>query len=234
MNKASHLTWEKPTINEIKELNSAMIKKLIRILLSSATIFGYVVLVVWLRNLELPLNAEVVILIIFSLPILIYYLGFRGPLIFGERQALDEYIRERTMVSFLIGVCNIVVIPVFYIFFYKIGFIAYILIAIMALCTYWREYFMLLLFAFKKYEVKDGIVYYRKKYRNLEITENLYRGFIWSSLIYLLEFEDAGKRQIPVMVDRYTYRKFRENSNAILINYKYGDSYMFELIKLSH
>ena len=36
----------------------------------------------------------------------------------------------------------------------------------------------------------------------------------------------------PVMVDRYTYGKFKEKNDALLINYKYGDSYMFEIIRL--
>ena len=54
----------------------------------------------------------------------------------------------------------------------------------------------------------------------------------WYILAYVLDFEDAENRKIPVMVDRYTYRRFKENGDAILINYKYGDSYMFEIIRV--
>ena len=43
---------------------------------------------------------------------------------------------------------------------------------------------------------------------------------------------DLESRKIPVMADRYTFRRFKENGKAILIFYRYGDSYMFELMRV--
>ena len=33
------------------------------------------------------------------------------------------------------------------------------------------------------------------------------------------------------MADRYTFRKFTKKYDAILINYQYGDRYLFELVR---
>ena len=86
----------------------------------------------------------------------------------------------------------------------------------------------------KKFSVKDGSVCFRKKETvNGGEDFDMFDPYGWYILAYVLDFEDAEKRQIPVMVDRYTYRKFKENGDAILINYQYGDSYMFEIIRIT-
>ncbi|MBR6925073.1 MAG: hypothetical protein IKH50_11135, partial [Oscillospiraceae bacterium] len=77
-------------------------------------------------------------------------------------------------------------------------------------------------------------VFFHKKERiNGGEDFDLFDPYGWYILTYVLDFEDVEKRQIPVMVDRYTYCKFKDNGDALLINYQYGDSYMFEVIRLS-
>lgn len=88
---------------------------------------------------------------------------------------------------------------------------------------------MLILFVMGKYTIKEGNVYYANKETKISGSSYRYTFFL---LVYLLEFEDTANRKIPVMVDRYTFSKFNEKGQAILINYKYGESYMFEIIRL--
>ena len=102
----------------------------------------------------------------------------------------------------------------------------------MAILTYRKEYFMLMLFVCGKYTVKDGEVSWHRKYREYYHTENRIKGWSWTSLIYQIDFDDAEERCIPVLVDNYTYRRFKKNGKAILINYRYGDSYMYDIIRL--
>jgi len=231
-NMTSHLTWETPNSDELRRLNLAMVWKFIRLLLLSLAVFGYMLFLIWIRNLGQSLNFEVISLLCGSLPLVFYYMWFRAPLLFGERKALDDDIRERSAWPYLFGVGNLILLaPVFLLCVDLFGFVSYILAAIMALLTYWKEYFMLILYVCRKYTVKDGYASYRKRIRNFEMTENHYRGFSWISLVYLLDFEDAAERDIPVMVDLYTYCRFKKDGHAILINYKYGDSYWFELVK---
>lgn len=227
----SHLTWEKPTAAELKRLNAAMVWKFLRLLLLSGLVSGYVYLLIWLRNLDLSLNAEVITVTCSSIPLLIYYMEFRAPLQFGERKALSDDIRDRAFFGYAFVLGNIVLAVIFLICVNFLGVIGYILPALMAILTYRYEYFMLLLYVCGKYTVKDGEVTFRRKYKSLEMSESTYKRHFWTSLVYLLDFEDAAERQIPVMVDYYTYCCFKKNGKAILINYQYGKSYMFEIIK---
>ena len=230
--KINHMTWGNPEKDELKQLNAFMILKAVRMLLSSLILSGYVTLVVLIRYLGLPVNQFMFLTVPAVLLIAAYYVVYRNALVFGRRLEFEEDIRSKTMQKAFLGFINVVVlIHLFIIFADKMGFVTYILIALMSLATFWREWFMLILFAKKKYTVKDGDVYSRHKLDTVEHI-NVYHGMTWCTLVYLMNFEDAAGREIPVMVDRYTYRKIKEHSNALLINYKYGDSYLFEMIRL--
>lgn len=227
----SHLTWEKPNKAELRHLNAAMVFKFIRLLLQTLTIFASLSLMIWMRGKGLPPYAEVTIVLIGMLILSIYYLEFRAPLQFGESYSPANDIKDNSDKAFIFGVCGLLLSPFFFLCANYIGIVSYILIAIMAVLTYRKEYFMLILFVCRKYTVKDGEVSWRRKYREYYHTEHSYRGWSWTSLTYTLDFEDAEERYIPVLVDYYTYCRFKTNGRAFLINYRYGDSYMFEIIK---
>lgn len=231
---SSHATWEKPSNEELKQLKAAMVWKTARLLLSSLGIALYLLLIVWFRNRNFDFFRMFLIMTIIVAPMMVYYYCYRCALVFGVHYTVGEVSRIKSIYVYVWGFINFILAVVFIIFENRIGVIRYILIVLMALLTYWKEYFMLLLFAMKKYTVKDGSVFFHKKEKvNGGEDFDMSDPYGWYILAYVLDFEDAEKRQIPVMVDRYTYRKFKENGDAILINYQYGDSYMFEIIRRS-
>ena len=224
-----HMTWEKPDKAELRQLNLAMLFKAVRLLLSSLAICAYVQFVIWLSHSGLDINFT----IIASLLIVIYYYFWRHALVFGRREALEDDVKEKTLFIFLWTFANaILLIPVFLFFAEKMGIASIVLTALMSVLTFWREWFMLILFILKKYTVKDGEVCYHRKNRKIYSAgaPGTRRG-VWVSVVYVLDFEDAGERIIPVMVDLYTYSLLKKHGDALLINYKYGESYLFELVK---
>lgn len=228
--KDSSVTWRIPERNELKQLRKAMFKKAVRVMLSSIFMSCFVGLAVWIRNLEIDLIAIVLLSIFVSLPVIIYFYFYRSALIFGERYTFDDELERRCLNQFLWLAFNFVpLVPLFMCVADKMGVVGYILIMAMSILTYWKELFMLILFVMGKYTIKEGNVYYANK--ETKISGSSYR-YLFFLLVYLLEFEDEANRKIPVMVDRYTFSKFNEKGKAILINYKYGESYMFEIIRL--
>ena len=230
--KGSHSTWEKPTKEEMKQLNAAMAWKFIRLLLQSLAVFVSLSLMAFLRELDLPLSAVVSIALIGTLMFVIYYLEYRAPLIFGERYSPANDFKDNSLKSFGFGICCLLLAPFIFMCAFFWGPVCYIPAAIMAVLTYRKEFFMLMLFVLRKYTVKDGEVTWRRKYREYYHSDSSYRGYRWNSLTYTLDFADAEERPIPVLVDHYTYSKFKKNGKALLIYYRYGDSYMFEIIRL--
>ena len=227
----SSVTWRIPEKDELKQLKKAMFSKAIRVMLSSLLMSSYIILIVWIRKY---LGFDLIVTEFLScaaiLPVVLYFYLYRSALFFGERYALDEEIESRSLkVFFWFFINAIPLAPLFMFFADKMGFVSYILIVAMSILTYWKELFMLILFVMGKYTVKDGDVYYAKKERKTNAITNI---AVFFSLVYKLEFEDAAKRWIPVMVDRYTFRKVKEKDKALLINYRYGDTYMFEIIRL--
>lgn len=225
-----HKTWEKPDKAEARQLNLAMAWKAVRLLLSSAAIYAYVQFVIWIRHCGIPMNYTVFHTIIASLFIVAFYCFFINALVFGRRHSLDDEIKDTTLSVFSWTIVNaLILVPLFLFFADKMRIVSIILIALMSVMTFWKEWFMLILFVMKKYTVKDGDVFYHKRERGVYFSET--RKFSWTSLVYILSFEDACRRDIPVMVDLYTYLCFKKNGDALLINYKYGESYLFELVK---
>jgi len=229
----SHGTWEKPTKDELRQLNAAMAWKFIRLLLQSLAIFGSVSLMIWLRKTDLNPYVAAGIIITGSVILVLYYLEYRAPLIFGERYDPSIDFKEKSLSGFGFGFCGLLLLPFFFLAANFMGIVSYILAAVMAVSTYWKEHFMLMLFVFRKYTVKDGEVTWNKHFREYYRSAD-YGGkqWDWTSLTYTLDFYDGAERYIPVLVDHYTYRRFKKNGKAILINYQYGDSYMFELVRL--
>lgn len=228
----SHMTWGAPGKDELKQMNKQMVLKAIRILLSVLIISAYLILTVLIRFLDLSSNFIIGLTGLASLPAIFYYWAFRNSLVFGKRYALDDEIRDTTMTRNVWFVVNLVILcPLFLIFAPKIMVLCCVLIVLMAVLTYWKELFMLILFVLKKYTVKDGDVYNRQKIHTVD-RSSVPQSMPWSSLVYLLSFEDAAGREIPVMVDWSTYAKFKGQSDALIINYKYKESYLFEIIKL--
>ena len=222
------VTWRAPDKNESVQLKKEMAKKTARILLYSAVFSCYLILVTFIRDTGLPMTAVVLLTFAASVTVVIYFWLYRSAMLFGERLALDDDIGNRSAGKFLWMFLNFIPLaPLFMVFADKLGIFRYILIAVMALLTYWKEFFMLILFVMGKYTVKDGDVFYKKQDRGFSSGYH----FMYFSLVYQLEFEDAAGRNIPVMVDRYTYRKIKEQDKAILINYRYGDNYMFEIVR---
>ena len=228
----THSTWEKPTKDEMKQLNAAMAWKFIRLLLQTLAIIGYLSLLISLRNLDLPFSLETGLVFFGALPLIICYLEFRAPLKFGESYSPANDIKDKSLTGFGIGFCGLLLAPFFCIFAHFFALISCVLIAILVVLVYRKEYFMLILFVLRKYTVKDGEVTWRRKCRELYRTEQSVRGWSWTSLIYQLDFEDIEERNIPVLVDHYTYCRFKNNGKALLINYRYGESYMFEIVRL--
>ena len=230
---SSHATWENPSNEELKQLKAAMVWKAARLLLYSLGLALYLLLIVWLRDQDFDFLRMFLIMTIIVAPLMVYYYCYRCAIVFGRHYIVSEVSRIKSIYVYVWGFINFILAIVFIIFENRIGVIKYILIALMALFTYWKEYFMLLLFAMKKYTVKDGSVFFHKKEKvNGGEDFDMSDPYGWYILAYVLDFEDAENRKIPVMVDRYTYRRFKENGDAILINYKYGDSYMFEIIRV--
>lgn len=230
----SHLTWEKPTKDEMKQLNLAMAWKFIRLLLQSLAVFVNMSLMTVLRYLDLPLSAIVGLALMSALGLAIYYLEYRAPLTFGERYSPVNDLKDNSQIGFDIGICVLLLAPFFYMAAYFWGFICFIPAAIIPILIYRQELFMLMLFVLRKYTVKDGNITWRRKYRE-QYKSGSYGGksWSWTSLYYQLDFEDAAERYIPVLVDYYTFSKFKTNGKALLIYYRYGrDSYMFEIIRL--
>lgn len=228
----SHSTWEKPNKAEMRQLNLAMVWKFIRLLLQTLAIFGTLSFTIWVRGKGLSPYVEVAIVLVVTVMISIYYLEFRAPLRFGESYSPVNDIKDKSNTAFMVGACGLLLAPFFFMGASYMGVISYILLGIMAVLTYRKEFFMLILFVCRKYTVKDGEVTWRRKYREYYHTKQSVRGWSWTSLTYTLDFEDAEERFIPVLVDSYTYCRFKKNGRALLINYRYGDSYMFEIIRL--
>lgn len=229
----NHMTWSAPEKEELKQLNIAMLLKALRVLLSVLILSAYLSLIVLIRYLDLTTNAIIGLTMLSALPVIIYYWYYRSALTFGKRMLLDDEIGKASVLKFLWFLINLfLTAPVFLIFSDKLGILCYVLIVSMAVLTYRKEIFMLILFAMKKYMVKDGDVYYRQHIRKTVATPPYRGGFLCMALIYRLDFEDAPGRKIPVMADLYTYRMFKEGGPALIINYRYRDSYMFEIIRL--
>ena len=93
---ASHLTLEKPTRDELKQLNAAMAWKFIRLLLQSLVIFGNLSLLIWLKDSGLFFTAYVCVALCGSLLLIIYYLEYRAPLQFGERYSPANDFKDRS------------------------------------------------------------------------------------------------------------------------------------------
>ena len=228
-----HMTWEKPDKAEARQLNLAMAWKAIRLILSSLSICVYVQFDIWLKHCGLPEYVNNIHIFFASLLIVMYYLFYRHALVFGRREAIDEDIKDKTGFIFIWTLLNIaMLLPVFLFFADMMGKARIVLVTVMSVLTFWREWFMLILFVLRKYTVKDGYVYIHKKNRAIySVRASIkYRAF-WSSVVYILTFEDACGREIPVMVDLYTYLRLKRMGDALLINYKYGESYLFELVK---
>jgi hypothetical protein len=224
-----HKTWEKPDKAELRQLNLAMLFKAVRLLLSSLAIFAYVQLEIWLS----PGEFDITYTVIASLPIVIYYFVYRNAMVFGRHEVPDDYVQDNSLYIFLWEFANIILlIHLFFYFAEKIGIVGIVLAALMSVLTFWREWFMLILFVLRKYTVKDGeVCFHRKKFLiNRSGHPGAHRA-VWFSAIFVLDFEDACKREIPVMVDLFTYLRFKKNGDALLINYKYGESYLFEIVK---
>ena len=237
-NKSSHntdndssVTWRIPEKDELKQLRKTMFAKTVRVIMSSLFLSCYLILTVWIRKLELDSAITVLLTVAAALPVVIYYFAYRNAMIFGERYTLDDEIDRRSFNMFLWSCINVIPLaPLLLIFADKMGVVSYILIVTMGILTYWKEIFMIILFVMGKYTVKEGTVYFAKKERKFL---DLYSGESFS-IVYLLDFDDAANRKIPVMVDRYTFRQFKKNGEAILINYRYGESYMFEIIMMNN
>ena len=105
-----------------------------------------------------------------------------------------------------------------------------ILAALMALLTYYQEWFTLILFMRSRYTVKEGCVLSRSD-SFCFIPSAPGRKFGFSST-YTLLFEDKAGNTIPVMTDFLTYLQFRGRRDAVLIQYSYGkDEYLFEICR---
>ena len=228
----NHMTWGAPGKDELKQMNKQMVLKAIRILLSALIISACLILTVLIRFLDLSSNMIIGLTGLASLPVIFYYWAFRNALVFGKRYALDDEIRNITMTKNVWFVVNLAILcPLFLVFAHKVMVLSLVLIGLMAVLTYWKELFMLILFILKKYTVKDGDVYNRQKIHTVDRSA-IPHSMPWSSLVYLLSFEDAAGREIPVMVDWSAYAKFKDQSDALIINYKYKESYLFEIIRL--
>lgn len=223
-----HMTWEKPDKAELMQLNLAMAFKAVRLLLSSLVIFAYVQFVIWLSHSGL----NIAYTFIASLLIVIYYFFYRNALVFGRREALEDDVEAKTLFLFIWTFANaVLLLPLFLYFSEMMGKAGIVLTALMSVLTFWREWFMLILFVLRKYTVKDGEVCYHRKKRKFHLAGAPGSHGLWCSVVYILDFEDAGNRDIPVMVDLYTYLRLKQHGDALLINYKYGESYLFEIVK---
>lgn len=104
-----------------------------------------------------------------------------------------------------------------------------ILAALMALLTYYQEWFTLILFIRSRYTVKEGCVLSRSDSFHFIPSAPGSKAFGFSST-YTLLFEDKAGNTIPVMTDFLTYMQFRDRRDAVLIQYSYGkDEYLFEI-----
>lgn len=223
-----HMTWEKPDKAELMQLNLAMAFKAVRLLLSSLAIYAYVQFVIWLSHS----GVNIIWTIIASLLIVIYYYSHRHAMVFGRREALEEDVEDKTCYLFIWTFANaILLLPLFLYFAEWMGNAIIVLTVLMSVLTFWREWFMLILFVLRKYTVKDGQVCYHQKKRKFHLAGAPGSHGLWCSVVYILDFEDAGNRDIPVMVDLYTYLRLKHHGDALLINYKYGESYLFEIVK---
>lgn len=229
-----HMTWSAPDKEEMKQLNTAMLLKALRVLLSCTFLSAYVTFIVLIRYFGFSSNATIGLTIISTLPVLFYYTYYRNALSFGRGSSPDEEVEDTALNRYLLFWINMAVIaPVFLIFADKLGVFCYVLIALMGILTYRKEILMLILFVMKRYTVKDGDVFYRERIMKSYVGTNTTRYLLLCfALVYLISFEDAQARKIPVMVDHYTYRRFKENGDALIIRYRFRDLYLFEVIRL--
>ena len=224
------MAWKTPDKDEAKLLNAAMAFKAVRLIRYWLILSCYVSLIVFIRSLDIEQNIKTASIGAACLPVVIFYWAHRNALVFGKRHALDEEISDTTAVRLVWLVFNtVVMLPLFFVFAVRMGVVSYVLIAVMAVATYWKEEFMLILFVMKKYTIKNGDVYYHQKMRSLTVLPGT--RMPWTSLVYLLNFEDEEGRLIPVMADRYTFGRFKEKHDAVLINYQYGENYLFEIVR---
>lgn len=227
-----HLTWSKPSKSELSRLRYWMLLKAFRLLLSSAAVFG----MVYLSDALWPMGVSSVLMRGLSgavLVILILYYLFRSTLIFGSRLSTEDEISDRSASKNLWFFVNMMaVIVMFFVMYFAgpwAGPVKYILTAFMSLLTYWREFFMLILFVSGKYTVKNGRINYSDDHF-----------YIWGSTrysrritrVYVLDFEDEAGRVIPVMADLPAYIACKENDKAILIRYELrGNKSRLEIVK---
>lgn len=225
------VTWVDPDEEQLKQLNKNMFFKTARMLLSMLLLSAYLILTVMIRQLNLEKHYVVIFTIVAAVPVLLYYWLYRNALVFGERYVSDEEVRDGPLLRMLWIVLNYVVLaPLFLWLADKFLIVSYVLIGIMVLLSFRQELLMLILFVLRKYTIKTGDVYFHQKKRGVRYGGTDYP--FWIALVYVLDFEDAAARKIPVMVDCYTYHKLKAHGDAYLINYKYGKSYMFEIVRI--
>lgn len=205
-----------------------MLLKAFRLLLSSAAVFG----MVYLSDALWPMGVSSVLMRGLSgavLVILILYYLFRSTLIFGSRLSAEDEISDRSAFKYLWFFVNMMAVIVMYFAGPWAGPVKYILTAFMALLTYWREFFMLILFVSGKYTVKNGRINYSDDLFYILGSTRYSRRI---TRVYVLDFEDAAGRVIPVMADLPAYIACKENDKAILIRYELrGNKSRLEIVK---
>ena len=223
-----HLTWSKPEKGELSHLRTAMLLKVLRLLLSSAVVFGMVYLsdLLWLMGgtsvLIRGLSGAVLVF-------LVLYYWLRSTLIFGRRLFTEDEISSISALTYIWFFVNMMAVVIMFVLGPWAGVVRYILTAVMALLTYWREYFMLILFVTGNYTVKNGRISYGDENFSVWGSTRYSRRF---TRVYTLNFEDVAGRTIPVMVDLPAYLTCKENDNALLIRYEFrGDKSGLEIVK---
>ena len=222
----TQLTWGKPDKRTYKLLRRLMLIRLSGLLLCSL-LLCLAVCLIWI--LDFIVNASVFYLH-FCLILVIYgYYIYRAGFSFGSTLPSDAD-RLLTVSSYrtIFVIINIIPTFAYLIVLHDSVVMRLILPAAMAVLTYWKEYFIILLFVAGKYDLKKG------KILSVYVNCKRPRGYrqYYFYLIYSILFEDEAGRTIPVLGDYAAYRKYKNqtNADAILIRFKIGKKYLFFVV----
>ena len=235
----TNITWWKPDKKTLSRIRSAMLLKALYTILSSIVLFGVLFLTDFLIFIDIEPGTNLrsftlALEIVLYITLIIFYI-YRATLRYGTTRPFDE---DELFNGYLLKYYSVwfcaILSPLFIYLLSEYLPLKLALFVLIAILPFKKDYLMLMLYFSSKFDVKQG---------NILSSERVFRRkrgelggrYLKLYLIYNLLFEDDMGRDIPVLVNHFNYRSFKNlehPTEAMLIRYKCGKTLLFDVARI--
>ena len=235
----TNITWWKPDKKTLSRIRSAMLLKALYTILSSIVLFGVLFLTDFLILIDIEPGTNLrsftlALEIVLYITLIIFYI-YRATLRYGTTRPFDE---DELFNGYLLKYYSVwfcaILSPLFIYLLSEYLPLKLALFVLIAILPFKKDYLMLMLYISGKFDVKQG---------NIMSSERVFRRkrgelggrYLKLYLIYNLLFEDDMGRDIPVLVNHFNYRSFKNlehPTEAMLIRYKCGKTLLFDVARI--